>query len=70
MAKKYYRVVEKCDHDPRVFEMYRSDDRFMCEVYVDHHQYDRPHCYLEIEDVVEIDEFVPMSEYKESRGEF
>lgn len=53
MAKKIYIVVEKCNHDPRVFEMYRSEDKFMCEVYVDHHQYDRPHCYLEIEEIEE-----------------
>lgn len=51
MAKTIYLVVEKCNYDPRVFVMYQSEDRFMCEVYIDHHQYDRPHCYLEIEEI-------------------
>lgn len=31
--------------------LHKSEDRFMCEVYVNHHQYDRPHCYLEIEEI-------------------
>ena len=50
-----YRVYEEFKSDGKRFFRFESADRFECEVWVDHHQYERAVCNGWSQFVVEAD---------------